>query len=209
METTDVPAKKYELLLVLSPQVSEENRGKELDEVRKYIASHKGEITFEDVHGMRKLAYRIRQQSQGFYAVLNFTVTPEALAELQKGLNINQAVLRYLLLTLPDKYEPKTLIAYDEEGARIRSEELKEKEEKRAKRMGPKPKARPAAPIKRVAPPKVRKPMEEITEKPGEEPKEELKKAAAKASAAKAAKSTLDDLDEKLKSIINDPDISL
>lgn len=188
MEETLVSAKKYELMLVLSPRIPEENRNKEIEEVRKFIASHGGKIDFEDIHGMRQLAYRIKQQSQGFFAVLDFSIPAETLEEFQKNLNINQAVVRYLLLALPDNYEQKTMAYYDEEGLKMKEAAQKEKEEKRLRKTAPRIKAKPVK--KEVKPKKAPVKLEEEVAK-------------------KSTKPELDELDKKLKSIIDNPDISL
>ena len=47
-----------------------------------------------DVWGRRRLAYEIKKKPEGIYAVLDISCSPAALAELDRQLNLNEAVLR-------------------------------------------------------------------------------------------------------------------
>ena len=51
-----------------------------------------------DVWGKRRLAYDIKKKSEGFYAVVDMTTTPEIAQELDRQLGLNEAVLRTKLL---------------------------------------------------------------------------------------------------------------
>ncbi|MBI2634078.1 30S ribosomal protein S6 [Candidatus Peregrinibacteria bacterium] len=192
MENTDVLVRKYELMLIFSPEVTEEIRNKEFAEIQKFVSGANGEITFEDVFGMRNFAYSIKHKKQGFYVILDFTIPTDRLEELQKSLNINAAVLRYLLVVLPENYEPRTLASYDEDGEKMRKELEQQRKEKKEARAVPKRKPAPA-PVKKAV--KARKPVVEKVE--------EVKETK------KTKDTQLEDLDKKLKSIIDDPDISL
>ena len=47
-----------------------------------------------DVWGRRRLAYEIRKNAEGIYAVINVTAPSAAVAELDRQLNLNESVLR-------------------------------------------------------------------------------------------------------------------
>ena len=84
---------KYELMLIIPPDLGEEGSKKELDEVRKLISSNGGEIYHEDLWGTRDLAQRIKNHDQGYYAVFNLTLDPTKVSEIEGVLNISQPVL--------------------------------------------------------------------------------------------------------------------
>lgn len=179
----------YEIIFILAPGLGEAGTKSELDTVRELITSNKGKIVHEDIWGIRDLAYRIGKHDQGYYAVFNFKMETRSVKELDKPLNINQSVLRFLVIKTPSSYEFKTLEDFEAEKLPdVESEEIKKaakaKSEARAERGKP------------VERPKVEKPVEVPAEKPKKEEKE-------------IKKPKLEDLDEKLKNIINDPDISL
>lgn len=216
---------RYELMLILSPALGEEGSNKELDDFRKSIASHSGSIFAEDIHGLRDLAYTIKKQNKGFYAVFLLDLPPSRVDEIQHDLNIHQAVLRHLLLKVPANYALVTLSEYDEVAAKDAEERKKAKkaksrqpEVKPVRRETPKPKpaprseARPedreVAPKKEVKEESKPEPKEESKPEPKEESKPEPK-PEPKAEPKKPSKAELDEVDEKLRSIINDPDITL
>jgi small subunit ribosomal protein S6 len=47
-----------------------------------------------DVWGRRRLAYEINKTTEGIYAVIDLEATPEAVAELDRQLRLNESVLR-------------------------------------------------------------------------------------------------------------------
>ncbi len=192
----------YEIMVMLLPDLGEKQTESALDEVRELITSNGGKITHEDIWGVRDLAFKIRKQDQGFYAVFNFTMDAGNVREISAPLNINQEVMRYLITKTPAHYEFKTLEDYTkeaEEAKKAAEAAKKEEEEKKAK------------PVKKVSKPKeeekVEKKVEEKVEKKAEE-KEEVKESKP-TKKSEDNKSKLDEVDEKLKSIIDDPDITL
>ena len=109
LETT-----KYEIMLILLPDLGEEKTKSELDEVRSVISENGGEIFHEDLWGVREFAYRIKKLDEGYYAVFNFTMEPGKLKKLDKPLELNQSVLRYLIVKTPSIHEIITLEEYEE-----------------------------------------------------------------------------------------------
>ncbi|MMZ67248.1 30S ribosomal protein S6 [compost metagenome] len=61
------------------------------------IIQNGGEITKHDVMGKRRLAYEINKIRDGIYVLVNFTATPEVVAELERILKISDEVIRYLI----------------------------------------------------------------------------------------------------------------
>lgn len=182
------------MMVILSPDLGEKKTSEELDQIRTMITSTGGEILNEDLHGIRPFAYRIKKYDEGYYAVLNFNMEGEKVKEFEKEYNINQAILRYLITKTPKHYSFKTLAEYDadaEKAAKDKEAEAAAKKEESsrppARKPAPKPAAKPV--VVKEEKPAVK---EEAKEEPKEEPKEKLEK-----------------VDEKLKSIIDDPDITL
>lgn len=187
---------KYELMFILLPDLGEKKCTEEINEVKNLITSAGGEIFHEDVWGIRDLAYRIKKQDQGYYVVLNFSMDGQAISEIGHNMNINQAVMRYMFTTTPINYNMITLEQYEEAAAAEEVEkerEKAEKEEKESAKRKPAPKPAPKPEPKKMVP---------VEEKA--KPKAEVKEEAPK-----KVESKIEDVDAKLKSIIDDPDISL
>lgn len=79
---------------------------KELTEARRMLQEGTKGISYEDNWGRRDLAYKIKKQTRGHYVVFNFTAAPEAVAELRANIKLNPAVIRHLLTTVPEDYQP-------------------------------------------------------------------------------------------------------
>lgn len=191
--------RKYEMMIVLHPDISEEEILKKLEKIKKLIEKNKGEIFHEDVWGRKELAYPIKKQTVGFFYVLNFT-SQEAkrFKEIDENLRLDNQVLRHLLITTPFDYEIKS---YKEEEEEVKEPEeekkpkLKKKEEKKEEKVEEK---KPAEEKKKPEKKPIVKEIKPETPKVEGKPEKEEKKLES-----------LDELDEKLKSIIEDPDITL
>jgi small subunit ribosomal protein S6 len=88
----------YELALVLDPTLSDEEQVILVDEVKKLVSSKGVEVVKEESWGKRKLAYPVRKASEGRYVFLYVVAAGDAppVAEVEKRLNQNERVLRYL-----------------------------------------------------------------------------------------------------------------
>jgi small subunit ribosomal protein S6 len=51
-----------------------------------------------DIWGRRRLAYEINKKTEGIYAVVDMSTTPEVAKELDRQLNLNESVLRTKLM---------------------------------------------------------------------------------------------------------------
>jgi small subunit ribosomal protein S6 len=88
----------YELMVILDPEVDERTVAPSLDKFLTVITKSGGNIENVDIWGKRRLAYEIKKHAEGIYAVVNFTATAEATAELDRQLKLSEAVLRTKVL---------------------------------------------------------------------------------------------------------------
>ncbi|WP_058486061.1 30S ribosomal protein S6 [Defluviitalea phaphyphila] len=89
---------KYELSVVLAPNLEEEAKTAALETVKEYITRFGGEIENVDEWGKRKLAYEIKKFSEGFYYFITFTADATAPTEIESRVRIMDSVIRYLLV---------------------------------------------------------------------------------------------------------------
>lgn len=92
----------YELMFILHPDLRESDVQKKLKEMEESIAKAGGKITQQDFWGSRKLAYRIKGQSEGAYMIYNMVIPTSFVKELRESLRIDKDVLRSLILALPE-----------------------------------------------------------------------------------------------------------
>jgi len=68
--------------------------------VSDLMSGLKVKITKENNWGKKALAYRIKKHHSLYYFNWQFDLTPDLLPELNKKLNFNEKIIRYLLLKL-------------------------------------------------------------------------------------------------------------
>ncbi len=89
----------YELVTIHSPVLSDQQYREQLDRVKDVITRNGGTIRLEDVWGRRRLAYTLKKQREGNYAVIQFDCpsTGQCLPELDRFCKIEETVLRFLV----------------------------------------------------------------------------------------------------------------
>lgn len=90
--------RRYELMVILDPELEERTVAPSLDRFLNVVRSGGGTVDKVDIWGRRRLAYDIAKKSEGIYAVVDMTATPELAKELDRQLTLNEAVLRTKLL---------------------------------------------------------------------------------------------------------------
>lgn len=89
---------KYELMVIIKPNLAEDQRAAIQKSLADYIAELKGEITNTDVWGKKHLTYKIAGQNEGYYVVYNLSLMKANTSKLEYSLKLNQDILRYLLI---------------------------------------------------------------------------------------------------------------
>lgn len=111
-------AKRYELMIIINSDIGQEAIENRLDALRKLLTSP-GEIFHEEIWGMKNLAFPIKKQTKGYYAVFDFVGKPERIKEMNHTLGLENEVLRHLFTVLPLSYEPKDYTKEAEENASL------------------------------------------------------------------------------------------
>jgi small subunit ribosomal protein S6 len=89
---------KYELMVILDPTIDERTVAPSLDKFLNVIRNAEGTVDNVDIWGRRRLAYEIKKNNEGVYAVVNMTATSAAVVELDRQLKLSEAVLRTKVL---------------------------------------------------------------------------------------------------------------
>ncbi len=94
--------RQYETLFVLHPEVPEAQIREAIDRARRLIESMGGRVDQVREWGMRDLAYPIQKQSRGYYVVIEYTSSGDAVRELERTLRIADDVLRYVSVRMAE-----------------------------------------------------------------------------------------------------------
>ncbi|WP_046468697.1 30S ribosomal protein S6 [Allosalinactinospora lopnorensis] len=90
--------RRYEVMVILDPSLDERTVSPSLEQFLGVVRNDGGSVEKVDVWGKRRLAYEIDKNSEGIYAVIDLTATPETVKELDRQFHIAEAVLRTKVL---------------------------------------------------------------------------------------------------------------
>ena len=82
-------ANKYEMMVVLSPVLGDEGITSTTEAIKAKI-------------GMKRMAYEIEDQKDGFYLLFNFTSDADFPKEIERVLKITEGVLRFLVIRIEE-----------------------------------------------------------------------------------------------------------
>jgi small subunit ribosomal protein S6 len=86
--------RRYEVMVILDPDLEERTVAPSLDQFLKVIRTSGGTVEKVDIWGRRRLAFEINKKAEGIYAVIDLAAEPATVKELDRQLNLNEAVLR-------------------------------------------------------------------------------------------------------------------
>lgn len=89
---------KYELMLILNPSITEEERNNSLANVKGALESASAKIEKEDVWWDKKMAYKINSSSRGFYVLLDLEMDGKAIVSLTKQMNLDLNIWRHMFV---------------------------------------------------------------------------------------------------------------
>ena len=92
--------RRYELMVILDPDLEERTVAPSLETYLKIIKESGGRVDKLDIWGRRRMAFEIAKKSEGIYAVVDMHCEPASVKELDRQLNLNEAVLRTKVVVL-------------------------------------------------------------------------------------------------------------
>jgi len=122
----------YEELFIVRPNATDEEIDPLVEQVSQVITSRGGAVDKSDKWGVRKLAYRLQKQSEGYYILLQFSATPETVKEVERRLRVSDLVMKFITVRIDEKLK--------------KIEKRKKSREKRASRKPAPAAAAPAMP---------------------------------------------------------------
>ena len=97
---TSQRTRDYEVVMVLSPESTEDEAKSTVNRITEIITQQGGEITHEENWGVRRLAYPIKRFVEGNYFLARFRLESDGVLELNQTLNAAQDVLRHLVMRM-------------------------------------------------------------------------------------------------------------
>ena len=93
---------KYEIMFIVRPDMEEAEIKNTAEEMKKVLTDGKANMLEEKAMGQRELAYEINKFTTGYYYLFVVEATPEAVAEFDRVVRINESLLRHLIVKVED-----------------------------------------------------------------------------------------------------------
>ncbi|SHN55613.1 30S ribosomal protein S6 [Desulfovibrio litoralis] len=97
--------RKFETLLLLSPELNSEAREALVSNFSAVIERMEGKVVLVDNWGMKDLAYPVEKQMRGYYIRLEYVAPGTAVAELERNIRIADGIFKFITVKLSDKVE--------------------------------------------------------------------------------------------------------
>ena len=88
----------YEVVIILSPEATEDELTGVLERVDGWITERGGEVKERDVWGLKRFAFPIKKFTEGNYSLTQFTLDAGTAQELDRYLATSEDVLRALVV---------------------------------------------------------------------------------------------------------------
>ncbi|MBD5558246.1 MAG: 30S ribosomal protein S6 [Desulfovibrio sp.] len=95
--------RKFETLLLLSPELSAESREGILAALTGIVEREGGKMLEVDQWGMRDLAYPVKKLMRGFYVRLVYEAPAPLVAELERNIRITDGIFKFITVKLADE----------------------------------------------------------------------------------------------------------
>ena len=94
---------KYELAVVVSAKIEDDERAATIEKVKAYIERFGGQITNVDEWGKKRLAYEVQKMKEAFYYFIQFDAETTVPAQIENNVRIMENVIRYLCVKQDEK----------------------------------------------------------------------------------------------------------
>ena len=102
--------RRYETVFIVKSSIGEDEITAIIDKVSSIITGDGGTVLKVDKWGLKKLAYLIKKESQGYYLLMDYAAIPDAVAEIERIFKIDDRLLKYMTLKLADTCDPAIIL---------------------------------------------------------------------------------------------------
>ncbi len=141
--------RQYETTFILRPNLGEDQFTEIIERTCGIITGDGGVIIDTDRWGIKRLAYEIKKEVQGYYVCLNYAAPGTTIIELERIFRIDDRLLRFLTIKLADSIDADGITKEKEgfaakaeaETEQVEGEENGDKAETAEKTAAPEPEA--------------------------------------------------------------------
>ncbi|PIE57641.1 MAG: 30S ribosomal protein S6 [Desulfobulbus propionicus] len=118
----------YETIYILRPNLGEAQFNEIIERTNALITNEGGEILSLERWGLKKLAYEIKKEGQGYYVYVNYTAPGTIIKELERIFRIDDRLLRFLTVKLNDNMDEAAVVLEKEKLAQEAAAKAAEQE---------------------------------------------------------------------------------
>lgn len=89
---------KYEVLYIIRCDIDDDKKFAVVDKFCNLVTSMGGTVDTLDKWGLRKFAYEINKQNEGYYVLMNITCSVETQFELDRYMRNDENVVRQMII---------------------------------------------------------------------------------------------------------------
>ena len=95
--------RRYELMLLLRPDLEDDKLQSAVEKVTRAIVNAGGSLSKVSPWGKRRLAYPIQHLREASYFLIHFDIEPNAVREIERGLLLSEEIVRHLVTVIEDR----------------------------------------------------------------------------------------------------------
>jgi small subunit ribosomal protein S6 len=95
----------YETIFIVHPDVVGDELDAVIEKYKQILTDEGANVLKVDNWGTRTLAYLVKKQSQGCYVLMIFDGPPTAIAEFERRMRIDEAIIKFQTVLLEGGYE--------------------------------------------------------------------------------------------------------
>ena len=92
----------YEHVLIARQDVSQQQVEGLVEQLSNIIKENGGSIAKTEYWGLRNLAFKVKKNRKGHYALMNIDAPHAAVAEMERQMGINEDILRFLTIRVEE-----------------------------------------------------------------------------------------------------------
>ena len=124
--------RRYETIFIVRQNVAEDEIAAITDKATSIIEGDGGTIFRINNWGLKKLAYLIKKENQGYYVYVDYAGIPASVAEIERIFRIDDHILKYLTVKLDDSCDPEAVMEELANAEPVQTAEEEETEEEKS-----------------------------------------------------------------------------
>ncbi|MEG2688337.1 MAG: 30S ribosomal protein S6 [Clostridia bacterium] len=89
---------KYEILYIIRCDIDDDQTAKVVEKYEALVGTIGGTVELLDKWGLKKFAYEINKQTEGYYVLMNVVCSQEAEAEIDRQMGIDEHIVRKMII---------------------------------------------------------------------------------------------------------------